>query len=136
MTDIRDHLADELHGMLTAPDKRDQQAHAKKMFLMLWGFFPQPVQDAFRAYVNKKEELDFLPVWDGVPKEWNEAAKWWGYLGSSSYSLPNDQRAFWHTIKELIRHRRPPSEKQAAWMLAMVSDYRRWKDAEEMEVVE
>jgi len=134
MSDIRDHLCDELHGMLTAPDKLDQQGHAKRMLLMLYRFVPEPVQQAFWAYVDAPP--DFLPTWPDAPKEWNEAAKWWGYLKSNSYPLPEDQLGFWHSINKLIRFRKQPTEKQAEWMMAMVQDYRRWKEADEMDVVE
>ena len=136
MTDIRDHLADELHGMLTAPDRERQQGHAKRMLWMLYQSMPEAVQRAFLSRAYSGEVIEFMPTWPNAPKEWNEAARWWGYLNSSAYPLADAELQFWRSIRKCIRIRKPPSQKQAEWMLAMVADYRRWKDTEEMGVVE
>ena len=130
MTDVRDHLVDAVSTLATTPDKDRQQHETLRIMAMCWNMLPCSIRKRFLSKVDASEPYSFVrfePVWPDASREINEAARYWPYVMPD---LAGQDRDFAKTIFKQIRMRRPPSEKQAEWMLRLYREWKRYADTD------
>lgn len=132
MTDVRDHMLDAVQILVSTPEKPAQQHQAMRLLGMVWNMLPGPQRARFLSAATIDGFVTFEPIWPELDRELNMAARYWPYVVRSLGEDPDSEkdRAFAGTITKLIRMRRKPSEKQAAWMRQLYRDYRRWSDTD------
>lgn len=138
---MKSQILDMAQRLATANDKGTQQNLVKKLLVTAWTVLPVEDRRKFLERVWICYPYDFTEWEKRFPDindpELENVARHWGYVLPT---LHGDDVHFGRSFEKLIRFRRTPSEKQAAWAKRLFRDWKAFRvddeTPDEIEVTE
>lgn len=114
--------------LLQADCKDTQQKLVKVLLVDLWKLLPVEDRQQFKVRVEESYPYDFIDFEKRFP-DLNDTylevvARHWGYIMPT---LEGDNLGFAKSFEKLIRFRKSPSEKQAAYAKSLYAEWKKYR---------